>query len=165
VPRVPAGTLSLIGDLKQMDSNWLVGLSYKGYGATMAVGIGIPIPILNEDILRYTAVRDQDIYCPIVDFNEGYPYSKPIDLGFANLKELKSGKITINGKEVIATSQSSYPRARKIAGILKGWIQRGEFELTQPVLGLPSAEANIEFKSIPERTPNGTSLNARNRRD
>ncbi|MEN6348439.1 MAG: homocysteine biosynthesis protein, partial [Syntrophomonas sp.] len=165
VPKVTAGTLSVIGDLKQMDPYWLVGLSYIGYGATMAVGIGIPIPILDEEMLVYTAVKDEDIYCPIVDYNEGYPYSKPIDLGFANFKELKSGKITINNKEVVTTPQSSYPRARKIAAILKDWIQRGEFELTQPVASLPSADANIEFKSIPDRKPNGISINSRNRRD
>jgi len=164
VPQVPAGTLAVIGDLKQMTPDWLVGLSFIGYGATMAVGIGIPIPILNEEILRYTLVKDEDIFCPIVDYNEGYPYSKPIDLGFANFKELKSGRIKINDKEVITTPQSSYPRARKIASILKEWIQRGEFELSRPVAMLPSADANIEFKSIPERSPSEVFLNGRNRR-
>jgi uncharacterized protein (DUF39 family) len=164
VPQVPAGTLAVIGDLKQMTPDWLVGLSFIGYGATMAVGIGIPIPILNEEILRYTLVKDEDIFCPIVDYNEGYPYSKPIDLGFANFKELKSGRIKINDKEVITTPQSSYPRARKIASILKQWIQRGEFELSSPVAMLPSADANIEFKSIPERSPSEVFLNGRNRR-
>ncbi|WP_276621507.1 homocysteine biosynthesis protein [Syntrophomonas wolfei] len=164
VPQVPAGTLAVIGDLKQMTPDWLVGLSFIGYGATMAVGIGIPIPILNEEILRYTLVKDEDIFCPIVDYNEGYPYSKPIDLGSANFKELKSGRIKINDKEVITTPQSSYPRARKIATILKEWIQRGEFELSRPVAMLPSADANIEFKSIPERSPSEIFLNGRNRR-
>jgi uncharacterized protein (DUF39 family) len=147
-----------------MDPNWLVGLSYIGYGATMAVGIGIPIPVLDEEMLRFTAVKDEDIYCPIVDYNEGYPYSKPIDLGFANFKELKSGKIVINGKEVVTTPQSSYPRARKIAAILKSWIQAGKFEITQPVASIPSADADIVFKSIPERNPNGLYLNGGNRR-
>jgi len=164
VPKVTAGTLSVIGDLKQMDPNWLVGLSYIGYGATMAVGIGIPIPILDEEMLRFTAVRDEDIYCPIVDYSEGYPYCKPMDLGFANFKELKSGKITINGKEVVTTPQSSYSRARKIAAILKDWIQQGRFEITEPVASIPSADADIEFKSIPERNHNGLYLNGGNRR-
>lgn len=155
VPKVGAGTLAVIGDLKQMDSNWLVGLSYIGYGATMAVGIGIPIPILDEEILYYASVKDEDIYCPIVDYSEQYPYGKDMDLGFANFKELKNGRITINGKEVITTPQSSIFRARKIASTLKEWIQSGSFELSKPVAPLPSADANIEFKSIPERSPNG----------
>lgn len=164
VPLTTAGTLALIGDLKQMDPNWLVGLSYIGYGPTLAVGVGIPIPVLDEEILRYTMVKDEDIYCPIVDFSEGYPYCKPMDLGLANFKELKSGKIKINGKDVVATPQSSYPRARQIAAILKDWIKAGKFEVTRPVQSLPSADSNIEFKSIPQRQPNGANGNSRNGR-
>lgn len=159
VPRVPAGTLTVIGDLKQMDPNWLVGLSYVGYGATMAVGLGIPIPILNEEILYYTAVKDEDIFCPVVDYAEGYPYKKPIDLGYVNYRDLKSGRVEINGKMVVSTPQSSYPRAKKIARTLQEWIKQGSFELTQPVAQLPLADAEIDFKSIPERSPNGFTIN------
>ncbi|HWP95826.1 MAG TPA: homocysteine biosynthesis protein [Syntrophomonadaceae bacterium] len=156
VPKTGAGTLAVIGDLKQMDPNWLVGLSYLGYGSTLAVGIGIPIPILDEEILSYTAVKDEDIWCPVVDYSEGYPYGRPTDLGFANFKELKSGRITINGKEMATTPQSSYARARQIANQLKEWITAGRFELTHPVAALPSADANIEFKSLPQRSIYGS---------
>ena len=158
VPLTPAGTLAVIGDLKQMDPYWLVGLSYIGYGATMAVGIGIPIPILDEEILYYTTVKDEDIWCPVVDYSEGYPYGKQIDLGSVNYRDLKSVRVTINGKQVVTTPQSSYPRARKIAQILKEWIQKGTFELTRPVASIPSADADIQFKSIPERSPNGLTI-------
>ncbi len=151
VPKVPAGTLSVIGDLKQMDPRWLVGLSYTGYGVTLGVGLGIPIPILNEEILKYTTVKDEDIFCPIVDYSEGYPYKKAIDLGYANLKDLRSGKIIIEGKEVVSTPQSSYARARQIAVILKEWIQSGKFLLTEHVAPLPSAEENIEIRSLTQQ--------------
>ena len=147
-----------------MDPNWLVGLSFIGYGATMTVGVGIPIPILAEEMLRFTAVKDEDIYCPIVDYDEGYPYCKPMDLGRVNYKDLKSGKIIFNGKTVVTTPQSSYPRARQIAQILKGWIQNGQFELTQPVAGIPSADADIVFKSIPAKKPGGADSDAEKRR-
>ena len=165
IPKTPAGTLSVIGDIKQMSPEWLVGLSYIGYGVTMAVGIGVPIPVLDEEILYNAAVKDEDILCPVVDFSEGYPYCKPIDLGFVNFKELKSGRVNINGKQVVTTPQSSYPRAKKIALTLKEWIKAGRFELTMPVAPIPSADADIEFKSIPVRNPNGLFLNGRNRRD
>ena len=158
VPMTSAGTLAVIGDLKQMNPYWLVGLSYIGYGATMAVGIGIPIPVLDEEILYYTTVKDEDIYCPVVDYSEGYPYGKPMDLGYVNYRDLKSGRVTINGKQVVTTPQSSYPRARKIAQILKEWIQNGSFELTHPVAPIPSADADIQLKSIPERSPNGLTI-------
>ncbi len=164
VPLSGAGTLALIGDLKGMDANWLVGLSFIGYGATMAVGIGIPIPILDEDMLRFTAVKDEDIYCPVVDYNEGYPYNKSMDLGRVNYRDLKSGKVIINGKTVVTTPQSSYPRARQIAQILKGWIQKGQFELTQPVASIPSADADIIFKSIPHKQTSSLDTEADRRR-
>ena len=51
-PRSGAGTLCVIGDLKQMSPRYLVGTSMLGYGCTLTVGIGVPIPILNEEIFE-----------------------------------------------------------------------------------------------------------------
>ena len=48
----PAGTIAVIGDLKEMSPRWIKGVSFVGYGTTLNVGIGLPIPILNEDILK-----------------------------------------------------------------------------------------------------------------
>ena len=62
IPQAPAGTLAVIGDLKQMRPEWLVGVSMLGYGVTLTIGIGVPIPILNEEILQYAAAKDEDIY-------------------------------------------------------------------------------------------------------
>ncbi|MGE5397712.1 MAG: homocysteine biosynthesis protein [Chitinophagales bacterium] len=157
VPTGGAGTLAVIGDLKQMKPEWLVGASFLGYGASLIVGIGIPIPILNEEMMQFTAVRDEDISCPITDYSEEYPQRKPIGLGLVTYKELKSGSITINGKTVPTTPLSSYAKARKIATTLKEWIQAGDFELTVPVASLPSADAPIEVKSLVERNTNGFS--------
>ncbi|MGB9802192.1 homocysteine biosynthesis protein [Desulfofundulus sp.] len=132
------GTLAVIGDLKQMSPRWLMGTSYLGYGATLSVGIGVPIPILNEEIARYAAATDADLYAPIVDYGEAYPNRKPGNLGYVSYAQLKSGKIVVQGKEVPTAPLSSYPRAREIAGILKEWIQKGEFFLSEPVQLLPS---------------------------
>ncbi|MDD5122752.1 MAG: homocysteine biosynthesis protein, partial [Dehalococcoidales bacterium] len=68
VPKRGAATLSFTGDLKQMDARWLRGVSMQGYGASLAVGIGIPIPILSEEILEYAAVTDNDILTAVVDY-------------------------------------------------------------------------------------------------
>ncbi|MRR09822.1 hypothetical protein EG831_07075, partial [bacterium] len=51
VPKRGGATLAVIGDLKRMDPRFLCGMSLTGYGATLAVGIGVPIPILNEEVL------------------------------------------------------------------------------------------------------------------
>lgn len=151
VPRRPAGTLSVIGDLKQMKPEWLRGTSMLGYGCTITVGIGVPIPILSEEILRYTAVRDADILAPIVDYSEAYPQRKPDILEEVSYAQLKSGKIEVQGKEVPASSLSSYPKAVEIANILKEWMQKGEFLLSEPAAPLPGVESGITFKNLEER--------------
>jgi len=151
VPRRGAGTLAVIGDLKQMKPEWLLGTSMLGYGCTLTVGIGVPIPVLSEEILRYTIVSDADIFAPIVDYSEAYPQMKPDILGEVSYAELKSGCIKIQGKDVPTASLSSYPKAVEIANILKDWIEKGEFLLTEPVAPLPGAESGITFKPLKER--------------
>ncbi len=151
VPRRGAGTLAVIGDLKQMKSRWLVGTSMLGYGCTLTVGIGVPIPILSEEILQYTTVTDDDIFAPVVDYSEAYPRMKADILGEVSYGQLKSGKIRIGDKEVPTSSLSSYLRAVEIASTLKEWIIKGEFLLTEPVAPLPGVESGIAFKPLKER--------------
>jgi uncharacterized protein (DUF39 family) len=149
-PRRPAGTLAAIGDLKQMKPEWLRGVSMQGYGATMAVGLGIPIPVLNEEVMRYTTVKDEDIVAPIVDYSEAYPRRKPDVLGEVSYAQLKSGKIEIGGKKVPTASLSSYPKAVEIAETLKDWILKGEFMLSESVAPLPGVESGLKFKNLEE---------------
>jgi len=151
VPKRGAGTLAVIGDLKQMNPKWLVGTSFLGYGCTLTVGVGVPIPILSEEILRYTLVTDGEIFAPVVDYAEAYPQRKPDILAEVSYAELKSGKIKVQGQEVPAASLSSYPGAVEIASILKEWIKKGEFLLTEPVAPLPGVESGIVFKPLEER--------------
>ncbi len=150
VPKRPSGTLSVIGDLKQMKPEWLVGTSMIGYGTTITVGIGVPIPILSEEIVKYVSVKDSDIYAPIVDYSATYPNRKPDVLGEVSYEELKSGSIEVQGKQVPTSSLSSYFKAKEIAGILKEWIQKGDFLLSEPVASLPGAESGIVFKNLPD---------------
>jgi uncharacterized protein (DUF39 family) len=151
VPRFPAGTLAVIGDLKQMSSEWLKGASFTGYGATLTVGIGIPIPILNEEIVQFTSVKDEDIYAQIVDYSKSFPEVIPGGLGEVNYAQLKSGQIIIKGKKVPTGGLSSYNRARKIAQMLKKKIISKKFYLTDPVTPIPSVDSNIRFKLMNER--------------
>jgi uncharacterized protein (DUF39 family) len=122
-----------------------------GYGCTIAVGIGIPIPILSEEILQYTVVRDDEIFAPVVDYSEIYPQLKPDILGEVSYAQLKSGEIIVQGKKVPTASLSSYSRAVEIATILKEWILSGEFLLTEPVAPLPGVESGITVKPLKER--------------
>jgi len=151
VPRSGAGTLAVIGDLKQMKPEWLRGVSFLGYGCSLMVGIGVPIPILSEEILRYTAVKDEEIFAPVVDYAEAYPQRKGDIIEEVSYAQLKSGKIIVQEKEVPTASLSSYPKAVEIAQTLKEWIRKGEFLLTELVAPLPGVEAGITFKNIEER--------------
>ena len=151
VPKRSAGTIAVIGDLKQMNPRWLVGTSMLGYGCTITVGIGVPIPILSEEILQYTTVSDADILAAIVDYSEAYPQMKSDILGEVSYAQLKTGKIIIQGEEVPTASLSSYPRAVEIATTLKEWILSGKFLLTEPVAPLPGIESGVTFKPLKER--------------
>lgn len=155
VPKRGAGTLAVIGDLKTMNPRYLRGASMLGYGATLSVGIGVPIPILNEEILRYTTVTDDEIFGGVIDYSKAYPNLEPDVVAEVSYGQLRSGKVDINGREVPTASLSSYPRAREIALELKDWIIKSKFELTQPVAGLPGPESGLQFKMLNERPING----------
>jgi uncharacterized protein (DUF39 family) len=151
VPKRGAAALCLIGDLKQMSPRWLIGTSMLGYGCTLTVGIGVPIPILSEEILSYTTVTDAEIFGAVIDYSSDYPSLKADILGEVSYAELKSGRVKLKGKTIPTASLSSYPRAVEIASTLKEWIIGGKFLLTEPVAPLPGVEAGIKFKPLKER--------------
>ena len=137
VPMSPAGTMWVMGDLKQMSPDWIVGVSIQGYGVSLAVGIGVPIPLLNEEIAQYTAVSDADIYTQVVDYGNDYCNGVDRNYGYVSYAELKSGVIRVNDKEVPTVPLSSVVKAREIARRLKKWIENGEFFLGEPQFTLP----------------------------
>jgi len=137
VPVSPAGTLWVMGDLKKMSPQWLVGMSLQGYGCSLAVGLGVPIPILNEEIAGYTGISDQDIVTQIVDYGKDYPNGVSKSYGQVSYAELKSGFIKLNGQEVPTVPLSSIVKAREIADILKKKIAQGKFTLGEPQFTLP----------------------------
>jgi len=137
-----------MGDLKQMSPRWLRGVSFLGYGASLMVGIGLPIPILDEEMLKHAAVSDEEIFAPIVDYSEAYPQGSGEIIGQVSYAQLKSGEIEIGDKVVPAAPLSSYHGAVQIATILKEWIANGEFLLTKPVFTLPLSGEKINFKEL-----------------
>ncbi|MFH1487844.1 MAG: homocysteine biosynthesis protein [Pseudomonadota bacterium] len=140
VPLTPAGTLMVSGNLKEMDPKWVAGVSMLGYGCSIAVGLGVPIPVLNEEIARFTGVSDDDLFTQIIDYGIDYPTGETTSLGLVSYGELKSGAMKFNGQEVSTVPLSSYVRALEIADILKDWIERGEFLLTEPQAMLPTVD-------------------------
>jgi uncharacterized protein (DUF39 family) len=137
IPLRPAGTMAVMGDLKGMSPDWLVGVSMQGYGCSIAVGLGVPIPILNEEMAGYTSVSDEDLFTQIIDYGQDYGNGVSKSYGQVSYAELKSGFITIDGEKVPTVPLSSVVKARQIAGMLKDWISKGEFLLGEPQFTLP----------------------------
>jgi uncharacterized protein (DUF39 family) len=138
-PVGPGATLALIGDAKQMQSQWVRGCYFRGYGPSLMLGVGIPLPVLNEEVVLRSSVRDQDLVVPVVDFS--IPRRVRPTFGLVSYAQLKSGRITIDGKTVRVASLSSLYLARQIALELKQWITSGQFTLTEPVASIPMDRA------------------------
>ncbi|HOV21341.1 MAG TPA: homocysteine biosynthesis protein [bacterium] len=141
-------TLTLIGDLKQMSPDFLKGASLTGYGVSLIVGVGIPIPILNEEILNFASIPDEEIYAPVVDYSNDYPNAIEKVICWVNYAQLKSGKVEIMGKKVPTGSLSSYKKSREIANILKNWIGSGKFLLTEPIFHFPGPDSGYMPKPM-----------------
>ncbi len=135
VPIGPASTLSVIGNLKEMSVEFIKAAFFKGYGPTLFVGIGIPIPILDEDMLRFTSVTDDDIKTVLIDFGV-QRRDRPV-LKVVTYKELKTGFVEMDGRKIPTAPISSIYKAREIAGLLKEWIQSSRFFVQEPVATLP----------------------------
>ncbi|AFZ30895.1 protein of unknown function DUF39 [Gloeocapsa sp. PCC 7428] len=134
-PIGPAATLALIGDAKQMDARWVRGCYFKSYGPSLMLGVGVPIPVLNEEVVVHCAVQDNDLVAPIVDFS--IPRRVRPTFGLVSYAQLKSGRIMIEGKPVRAAPLASLFLSRQIAITLKQWIEAGKFTLTEPVARIP----------------------------
>ncbi len=135
-PESGFGTLMVRGNLKEMSSDYIRAATFDGYGTSLYVGMGIPIPIINEKVALATAITDADITTNLLDY--GIPSRDRPKLAEVTYEELKSGTIDFNGKEIPTSSMSSFKMARKIAGELKQWIKDGDFFVTEPVELLPS---------------------------
>ena len=133
IPTSNARTIAVIGDLKNMSTEFLRGVYYEKYGVSMFVGIGIPIPILDEDLARRVSIRNEQIETTVVDYGDGNKI-----LGKTNYAALQSGEIEVNGHKIKTAPVASLSKARQIAEILKSWIQKGDFLLTEPIRPMPT---------------------------
>ena len=144
------GTMMVRGDCKKMSPEFISGGAFTKYGTSLYVGIGIPIPILNEGLAKKTALRDEEIFTDIVDY--GVPRRARPKLGKVDYATLKSGEVTINGRKIKVSSLSSLKKARKIAETLKSWIENGSFYLSAPAESLPTDSVCNPMKQTDEIT-------------
>ena len=129
IPIKNAATIAVIGDLKKMSSEYIKAAYFEKYGVSLFVGIGIPIPVLDEEIAARVSVSNRQIETSIFDYGSA---GKP-QLGITNYEELQSGSIRLNGKKIRTAPLSSIKKARQIARVLKEQISSGEFLISKPV--------------------------------
>ena len=143
-PRKGAGTLALIGNLREMDPQWIRAVSYTGYGVSLSLAVGVPIPIIDEEMMSFVSVSDDELFAPVVDYSRFYPTGEgEALLGEVTYAQLKSGSIEVKGKQVPTGCFSSYSKAREVAEHLKSQIRSGGFLLSQPVAPLPGPKEGL----------------------
>jgi uncharacterized protein (DUF39 family) len=134
------GTLMVTGDLKLMSQDYLRAATMTGYGVTMYVGLGVPLPVIDLDVVRATAVQDEDICVDILDYS--VPGRSRPSLKNVSYAELRSGTVDLNGEEIRTSSLSSYRKAREVAQELKGWVEKGSIRLTLPTRPIDPKKQN-----------------------
>ncbi len=131
VPKRPAGSLAVIGDLKQMSPDFIRGLTFTRYGSSLGIGIGVAIPILDEDLARNCSVTNDKIVTAVFDYSQAVR-SREV-LKEVTYGDLMSGEIELRGKRVPTSSLSSLYKARQISELLKNQILKGDFMIEKPV--------------------------------
>lgn len=143
VPVTNAATLAVIGNLKEMSSEFIQAAYYERYGVSIFIGIGIPIPVINAEIARRVSINNSQIQTSVLDYGSpGMP-----KLGQVTYEQLRSGEIEVNGQLVRTAPVSSLAKARKIANILKWQLQQGKFFVQEPVQLFPT---NTSLKGLAE---------------
>jgi len=129
VPVGNSATLALIGNAAEMTTRFIRAAYFEKYGVSIFVGVGIPIPVLDEEMAHRVMIRNSQIETNIMDY--GAPDHDI--LGRIDYKSLFSGEITLNGKKIRTAPLSSVRVARDIADTLREEIIAGRFLLTEPV--------------------------------
>ena len=145
-PTKAMGTIMTIGNLKEMDAKYLTGATIEKYGTTLYLGVGIPIPVINERVAKKAGASDEEIKIDLVDY--GVPRRERPTLREVSYAELKSGRVLVQGKEAPVSPLSSFKRAREIAQVLKKWIEDKEFFLSEPVEMLSRTQIFKPMKQI-----------------
>jgi len=134
VPVTNAATLAVIGNLKEMTSEFLQAAYYEKYGVSLFVGIGIPIPVLNVEMAKRVSINNSQIQTSVLDYGSpGTP-----KLGQVTYEQLRSGEIEVNGQKVRTAPVASLAKAREIANLLKEKIIKGEFLIQEPIQLFPT---------------------------
>ncbi len=158
-PGTMFATLMTTGSLKEMSPDYLRAATFKNYGVSCYIGLGVPIPVTDLAVVRNTAVKDEDIMTGIIDY--GVPGRDRPTVKTVSYADLKSGSIEINGEEVRTSSLSSFKKAREVAKELKKWVASGQMTVTLPTRPSDPAKTTRPMKES-KRTPRVMEIMERN---
>ena len=131
IPTGPAATLAIIADMRMVKPDFIKPVVVPGYGISIAVSIGVAIPVLDEDMAMRVSVQNKNIKTSIIDYATGERVTS------VNYRDLLGGQATINGKAIRTTTMSRNRVAQDITVIMKNWIMANRFSLNAPVKSLP----------------------------
>lgn len=134
IPVGPGATLSAIADVSSMDPKWVKAGYIKSFGPVLYVGVGLPIPILDESVAESLSVTDNEIQTTIVDFS--IPRRTKPTFGQCTYSELRTSTVVINGKPTLTAPLSSMAYALEICKSLKEDIKNKKFFLREFVSSL-----------------------------
>ncbi|KAF5057120.1 Inosine-5'-monophosphate dehydrogenase [anaerobic digester metagenome] len=140
------GTLMVSGDMKGMSSEYLRAATMHGYGVTLYVGLGVPIPVLDIETVRATAVTDAGIEVDVVDYS--VPERSRPTIRTVSYADLRSGKVMIEGEEVTTSPLSSFRRARQVAEDLAERITAGRMTLALPTRRIDATRSARPMREI-----------------
>jgi uncharacterized protein (DUF39 family)/predicted transcriptional regulator len=149
-PQTGFGNIAVKGELRQMSPKYIRGATIPEYGTSLMVGIGIPIPILNEELAKSTAVRNDDIQTNLLDY--GIARRDRPTLRAVKYSELMSGHVELNGKSVKTAPLSSIKIATQIMDELGRWFSEKRFQFAMGSESLPVQRVFKPMK-VRKRTP------------
>ena len=117
-----------------MNTKFIKAAYFEKYGVSIFIGIGIPIPVLDEDLAASVSVRNDQIHTKVCDYSiPGHP-----EIARVNYAQLFSGSINLKNRKIRTASLSSVYTARTIAEELKKWIRNKKFMLSQALETFPA---------------------------
>ena len=131
IPIGPAAALAIIADMRQVKPAFVKPVVVPGYGISIAVAIGVAIPILDEDMAVRVSIRNENVKTGLIDFATGEK------IAVVNYRDLTGGYVSVKGKKVKTSTISRNRIAHEITVILKNWILSNKFPLCRPIKTLP----------------------------
>ncbi|MEI8251406.1 MAG: homocysteine biosynthesis protein [Synechococcus sp. ELA057] len=132
--RAPGATAAVVVDWDDLDPRWLHACFFEGHGSALLVGIAAPVPLIDGLTAQQAAADDDALEAPVLDLS--IPRRLRPGFGSANYANLKSGRISVQGRVLRAAPAHSPRLAQEIAEELAERLRSDRFPLRLPLVPL-----------------------------